>query len=53
VVGVDDERELAGIEVDSRRLLGVEEATLAPAERCTIRTRRGGEVVVIEIPCTN
>lgn len=53
VVGLDDERELAGIEVDSRQLLGVTETAVAPAERCTIRTRRGGEVVTIEIPCTN
>jgi pilus assembly protein CpaB len=53
VVGLDDERELAGIEIDSRRLLGVEETAVVPAERCTIRTRRGGEVVTMEIPCTN
>jgi pilus assembly protein CpaB len=53
VVGLDDERQLAGIEIDSRTLLGVEEAPVVVAERCTIRTRRGGEVVVIEIPCTN
>jgi pilus assembly protein CpaB len=53
VVGLDDERDLAGIEVDSRRLLGVEETVAAPAERCMIRTRRGGDVIAIEIPCTN
>ena len=53
VVGLDDERELAGIEVDSRVLLGVTETVVAPVERCTIRTRRGGEVVTIEIPCAN
>lgn len=53
VVGLDDERQLAGIEIDSRTLLGVDAAPVAEAERCTIRTRRGGEVVVIEIPCTN
>jgi len=53
VVGLDDERELAGIEIDNRRLLGFEESNVAPAERCTIRTRRGAEVVTIEIPCTN
>lgn len=53
VVGLDDERELAAIEIDSRTLLGVEASAVAPTERCTIRTRRGAEVVVIEIPCTN
>lgn len=53
VVGLDDERQLAGIEIDSRTLLGVDTAPTAAAERCTIRTRRGAELVVIEIPCTN
>lgn len=53
VVGLDDERQLAGIEVDSRQLLGVQPRNEAPVERCTIRTRRGAEVVTIEIPCTN
>lgn len=54
VVGLDDERDLGGIEVDSRRLLGIESRAAAPtAERCTIRTRRGAELVTIEIPCTN
>jgi pilus assembly protein CpaB len=53
VVGLDDERDLQGIEIDARRLLGVEARTVAPVERCTIRTRRGSDVVVIEIPCTN
>lgn len=53
VVGLDDERQLGGIEVDSRSLLGVQVTAETPAERCTIRTRRGAEVVVIEIPCTN
>ncbi len=53
VVGLDDERELGGIEVDSSRLLGVTARVDAPAERCTIRTRRGADVVTMEIPCTN
>jgi pilus assembly protein CpaB len=53
VVGLDDERELAGIEIDSSRLLGVEREAQVAAERCTIRTRRGADVVTIEIPCTN
>lgn len=53
VVGLDDERDLGGIEVDARRILGVEAAVAVPVERCSIRTRRGAEVVSIEIPCTN
>ncbi len=44
-------------EVDQRSLLGIsrtepETQTVAP-EVCTIRTRRGAEVVDIPIPCTN
>lgn len=58
LVGADDSgvdtAEL--IEVDRSALLGIEEAAVveAPQERvCTIRTRRGGEVVEIPIACTN
>lgn len=45
------------IEVDQRALLGITE-TAEPdlpqaAQVCTIRTRRGGEVVEMPIPCTN
>jgi pilus assembly protein CpaB len=53
VVGLDDERVLEGIEIDSSRLLGVQVQAEVVAERCTIRTRRGADVVTIEIPCTN
>ena len=45
------------IEVNQDDLLGIVERTAAPAavaERvCTIRTRRGAEVVNLPIPCTN
>lgn len=53
VVGLDDERQWGGIEIDNRSLLGVQATTELPVERCTIRTRRGADVVVMEIPCTN
>jgi len=54
VVGLDDARDLGGIEIDARSLLGVGPTEIAaPEQRCTIRTRRGAEVVTIEIPCTN
>jgi pilus assembly protein CpaB len=53
VVGLDDERDLGGIEIDSRSLLGVQARIEPVVERCTIRTRRGADVVTIEIPCTN
>ncbi|CUH64219.1 Flp pilus assembly protein CpaB [Thalassovita gelatinovora] len=58
LVGAEDDTIAAAIEVDQRDLLGIIEE--APVERievkeqvCTIRTRRGAEVVEIPIPCTN
>lgn len=44
------------IEVDGNSLLGIVTQTAAPVETqkvCTIRTRKGAEVVEIPIPCTN
>jgi pilus assembly protein CpaB len=57
LVGVGDDTETGKIEVDTRSMLGVAEAT-APVEVkaekvCTIRTRKGADVVEIPIPCTN
>ncbi|MGV6802781.1 MAG: Flp pilus assembly protein CpaB [Ruegeria sp.] len=57
LVGVQDETVASAIEVDQRKLLGIEEAAPAPkkeAEKvCTIRTRRGDQIVETPIPCTN
>lgn len=57
LVGAEDDTIAAAIEVDQRSLLGIKEieaAPEAPKERvCTIRTRRGAEVMEIPIPCTN
>ena len=56
LVGVGDETVSASIEVDNARLLGIEARQIVVAERekvCTIRTRKGGELVEITIPCTN
>lgn len=57
LVGAEDDTTANAIEVDQRRLLGLGAIELAPeAEEekvCTIRTRRGAEVVEIPIPCTN
>lgn len=58
LVGAQEESVSASvIEVDQRKLLGVSEH-VAPAQVekqkvCTIRNRRGAEVVEIPIPCTN
>jgi len=58
LVGALDQSTSEVIEVDQNRLLGIQaaEAPEPPQmeeERCTVRTRRGSEVVVTAIPCTN
>lgn len=57
LVGVDDDTVVSSVEVDQRSLLGLGEIQAAPEtveeKVCTIRTRRGADVVDIPIPCTN
>jgi pilus assembly protein CpaB len=57
LVGAMDESIAEVIEVDQSRLLGlqarVEAAPEVKEETCAIRTRRGAEVIVTPIPCTN
>lgn len=57
LVGADDTTIASAIEVDQRSLLGIEAEKVqevAAAEKvCTIRTRRGAEVLELPIPCTN
>lgn len=57
LVGADDDTIASAMDVDQRSLLGIEEDVAAPSREeekvCTIRTRRGAEVVNIPIPCTN
>ncbi|NRB05377.1 MAG: Flp pilus assembly protein CpaB [Rhodobacteraceae bacterium] len=58
LVGAEDDTVAAQIEVDQRRLLGIQEeqrkqVQVEEKQVCTIRTRRGSEVVDIPIPCTN
>lgn len=57
LVGTNDDTLASAIEVDQRSLLGISEQEAkveVQAEKvCTIRTRRGAEVVVLPIPCTN
>lgn len=58
LVGVgDDVAVTSNIEVNQRDLLGIEDEVQAPAaakqRECSIRTRRGAEVMNIPIPCTN
>lgn len=57
LVGAEDDTIAAVVEIDQRKLLGVAEyeaPSIAKEEKiCTIRNRRGAEVVEIPIPCTN
>lgn len=58
LVGAQDDTVAEAIEVDQRALLGLANEKIAEQiapekEECTIRTRRGSEVVLIPIPCTN
>lgn len=57
LVGAGDDTIASFVEVDQRTLLGLGERVAAPereVERvCTIRTRRGADVVEIPIPCSN
>ena len=53
LVGLDDTTALDQIQVDARSLLGMETRVEPVTQRCSVRTRRGSDVVMIEIPCTN
>ncbi|WP_299878659.1 Flp pilus assembly protein CpaB [uncultured Sulfitobacter sp.] len=57
LVGAEDDTVASAIEVDQRSLLGIEtqeiKAEVEKEKVCTIRTRRGAEVVNLPIPCTN
>ncbi|SHF02152.1 pilus assembly protein CpaB [Litoreibacter ascidiaceicola] len=54
LVGAGDDTEVAAVEIDQNQLLGIleEKAIEAKAAKvCTIKTRKGAEVVEIPIPC--
>lgn len=56
LVGAGDETIVSAVEVDSAALLGIREDVVKrvePDRVCSIKTRRGSEVVEIPIPCTN
>ncbi|WP_415921216.1 Flp pilus assembly protein CpaB [Tateyamaria sp. SN6-1] len=57
LVGTGDDTVASAFEVNQRTLLGLAEEQAAveveEEKTCTIRTRRGAEVVEIPIPCTN
>ncbi|WP_069300423.1 Flp pilus assembly protein CpaB [Neptunicoccus sediminis] len=51
--GIDDETTSEQIEITKDDLLGREQIKLVEKEVCTIKTRRGAEVIEIPIPCSN
>ncbi len=53
LVGADDESTPEVVSIDQRTLLGIERRVVEQQEVCSIRTRRGGEIVVVPIQCTN
>jgi pilus assembly protein CpaB len=56
LVGQDDEAVTSPLSVDNASITGRQEVevVVAPEEqRCTITQMKGGERVVVEIPCTN
>lgn len=53
LVGVGDTVASGEVEMTQDRLLGVVREEQVVEEKCHIRTRRGNELVKIEIPCTN
>lgn len=56
LVGTGDDTVVEAVEVDSAALLGLQTAAptvIEQARECTIKTRRGSDVVEIAIPCTN
>lgn len=58
LVGAQDDTTAGSVEINQRQLLGIpeeEQVVEKKAEKqvCTIRTRKGSEVIEIPIPCTN
>lgn len=54
LVGNNDDTISAGVEVDQKTLLGIKDTEVveaAPERVCSIKTRKGAEVVVTPIPC--
>ena len=56
LVGAEDETVASTVQVDQRQLLDYQERTVVQAEKekvCTVKTRRGAEVVEIPIACND
>ena len=56
LVGSDDTTLSEAVEINQELLLGIKEEQVVVVEEeqiCTVRTNRGGQVVEVEIPCTD
>jgi len=54
LVGVGDETISSDVEVSTNDIIGAEEVVQSAGPQiCTVRARRGGEVIVTQVPCTN
>lgn len=57
LVGAADDTTASAVEVDQNTLLGIKAAeapqAVEQARVCTIRQRKGGEMIITEIPCSN
>lgn len=53
LVGAEDDSAAEVVQVDQRSLLGIERRTVQQRQVCTIRTRKGAEIVEVPIECTN
>ena len=53
LVGAEDEGVATAVQVDQDLLLGIERRTVQQQQVCTIRTRKGAEIVEVPIECTN
>lgn len=56
LVGANDDTVAAAIEIDQKELLGIKDEKVVEVREkrvCSIKTRKGAEVVEIPIPCTN
>ncbi|MCR8723654.1 Flp pilus assembly protein CpaB [Frigidibacter sp. ROC022] len=56
LVGASDNTVAEAANVDQRTLLGIEERKVVQAEEqkvCTIKTRKGGELIEVPVECTN
>ncbi|OOY27658.1 Flp pilus assembly protein CpaB [Thioclava sp. L04-15] len=56
LVGAHDTDQVGAIEIDRNQLLGIQREQVRQVEKakvCTIKTRRGSEIIETPIPCTN